>query len=236
MLRDVGAPCPSCGRDRVGSFRFCLACGFDYEPHQLPPRPDSADAPIAVASASGSAVTPDPNGPSTIEASGAPAAIATEPGPSEAAANAPGWPGAGPSIDEGDDDERGARPGSGPWSMSVEPFEPFDPSSPTAWVEQVGAPARPAGPEPGADAASEATGEPTREPTLRPVETRLASEEDAAAPMAAARPMNAARPAADDDVRSDDEEDLSLGSFALMLFLGAAFVGAVFFAAVQFLG
>jgi hypothetical protein len=41
------ASCPTCRTRRVGSFRYCLSCGYDYEP-QEPAEPATGPKPAAV--------------------------------------------------------------------------------------------------------------------------------------------------------------------------------------------
>ena len=43
--------CPSCGTPRMGSFRFCRSCGFDYEPMASNASPSADPTPAVLTSA-----------------------------------------------------------------------------------------------------------------------------------------------------------------------------------------
>ena len=84
--------CPSCGTPRMGSFRFCRSCGYDYEPAApnastpapgiLTPVPEAAaDGPAALSAASGPAPASEaaPPPPAAQPGTAAPAAGSAQP-------------------------------------------------------------------------------------------------------------------------------------------------------------
>jgi hypothetical protein len=69
--------CPRCGTARIGSFRFCRSCGFDFDAD--PTSQASAGMPMASPAAAPPAAQPVPATPTA--ASPSPASATTKPGP-----------------------------------------------------------------------------------------------------------------------------------------------------------
>ena len=101
-MRNVSTDvCPTCGTPRMGSFRFCRSCGFDYDASVSVP-PAAMPGVLAPAPVAGPAAPPDP--PSALstppQATGAIGAQTPAPGAIGTQPPAGGPVGAKPSADD----------------------------------------------------------------------------------------------------------------------------------------